>query len=88
MPRRKSRFVNPPSEVPAPVVTPAPAIVPRFLTAKLAAAYLSMTYMTFYRWSARAVADGILHVDRSTKSWRYDREELDRVWAARAGRAA
>lgn len=85
MPRRKSRFANPPAAQPQPI-TPAPADPwPRYLTAKRAAAYLSMSYMTFYRWSQRAVVEGLLHVDRSTKSWRYDRLELDRAWAIRAG---
>lgn len=88
MPRRKRKWTQPTPSAEAkkpPTQTPAPADPwPRYLNAKRAAAYLSMGYMTFYRWAQRAIKDGLLHVDKTTKAWTFDKEELDGVWAIRA----
>lgn len=87
MPRRKKKYTTATPVEPLPI-TPAPAVEPRYLSMKDAAKYFSMKYFVFYRWAQRAIEDGLLHVDTSTKAWTFDREELDAAWAARAGKAA
>ena len=91
MPAKKAKYRN--SVVDTPPATPAPApavqITPRYLGTREATQYLGFrSQISCWRWLKRAIADGLLHADLSTRPFRFDREELDRAFAVRTGRAA